>query len=222
MAGNQRLQTFAALCAGQSDAPTEEGREARRMGTQVGEKQTPSASALPSSPTTQQSQQAQDALRQTGMASLQNQQSGIQNMNQQQLQQAIARAAGLGGAVTPSLAAAQSLFMQGGLTTQQLNEAAMLQQYIQQQAQRAFTTQQASHALSTSTNGNGNLRENRALMMAALAGGKANPFGQITGKVSSYLLVSFQVDYPPASTFGFLSRCLLKPRDCTGKFYLMV
>lgn len=187
MTGNQRLQTFAALCAGQSDAPTEEAKEANSGGAQSVESQNSNsiASALPSSAsssTTQQSQHAQDAIRKSH-PSVQNAQQ-LQNMNGQQLQQALARAALHGGTVSPSLAAAQSLFMQGGLSTQQINDAAMtqiaLQQYLQQ-AQQALTTQQASQTLSA--NGGGSLRESQALMMAALAGGKANPFGHVTGKI---------------------------------------
>lgn len=186
MTGNQRLQTFAALCAGQSDAPTDDIREADSAPAQSEESQKSLASAMSSSSssaasTPQQSQHAQDAVRQAH-PSLQNIQQ-LQNMNTQQMQQALARAALHGGTVSPSLAAAQSLFMQGGLSTQQLNGAAMtqiaIQQYLQQ-AQQAFSTQQASQTLSGSANGG--LRDSQALMMAALSG-KANPFGRVTGKI---------------------------------------
>lgn len=200
MAGNQRLQTFAALCAGQSDAPTDETREASSGGAQSGiESQNSVASALSSSSssTTQQPQLAQDAVRQQGIANVQTQQqSPLQNLNSQQLQQAIARAA-LGGG-NPSLAA--GLFMQGGLPTQQFNDAAMtqiaLQQYIQQ-AQQAYSTQQASQSLSAAAaaaSGSGGLRESQALVMAALAGGQANPFGHVAGKNLLLLLYLVRIN----------------------------
>lgn len=184
MTENQRLQTFAALCAGQSDAPTEEKRDAKSGGAHSGESHNSVVSSLssaPSSSTTRQSQHAQDAIRTSHPAVQSNQQ--VQNMNSQQLQQALARVALHGGTMTPSLAAAQSLFMQAGLSTQQINDAAMtqiaIQQYLQQ-AQQALSTQQASSCLSA--NGGGNLRDNQALIMAALASGK-NPFGHVAGKI---------------------------------------
>ncbi|CAJ1941724.1 unnamed protein product [Cylindrotheca closterium] len=183
MTENQRLQTFAALCAGQSDAPTDKARDASSAGAQNGDSKNSIASALSSSAsssTTQQSQHAQVAGR-TSHPAVQNGQQ-LQNMRAQELQQALARAASHGGTVSPSLAAAQSLFMQGGLSTQHINDAAVtqmaLQQYLQQ-AQQALSNQQASQTLST--NESGSLRESHALMMAALTGGKTNPFGHVRG-----------------------------------------
>lgn len=188
MTENQRLQRFAALCAGQSDAPTDETRDAKSDGVQMGESQISIASALSSpsssSAATQQSQHAQDAARKSH-PSVQNTQQ-LQNMNAQQLQQALARAA-FHGTVSPSLAAAQGFVMQAGLSTQQITDVTMaqiaIQQYLQQ-AQQAFATQQASQTMS-STNG---VRESQALMMAALAGGKVNPFGHVTGKKQLHCL----------------------------------
>jgi hypothetical protein len=120
MKGNQGLEALAALCGGQSDAPTEDGRAAHHLGAQSGNSSALTAaltSALSSS--SQQSQTNQDAVRQSGIGSLSNQQATLQNVAPQQWQQAIAAAAAFqGGAVNPTFGA-QGFLLSAGLPSQQ-------------------------------------------------------------------------------------------------------
>eukprot|EP00980_Cylindrotheca_fusiformis_P019921 scaffold7017_cov134-Cylindrotheca_fusiformis.AAC.16 len=187
MKGNQGLDALAALCGGQSDAPTEDGRNGSNIGGQSGN---PSAfaaalsAALSSS--NQQSQQNQDAQRQQGMGSLSNQQINLQNITPQQWQQAIAAVTALqGGSANPSVTA-QNYAMSSGLPShQQTNDnslATMKQlayrQYVQAQAN--MTAQQAAQSLSNAGMKGGFSESQQALIMA-LTGGKGNPFSNLQG-----------------------------------------
>lgn len=187
MKGNQGLEALAALCGGQSDAPTEDGRNVNRLGNQSSNSAALTAaltSALSSS--SQQSQSNQDSQRQQGMGTLSNQQTNLQNVTPQQWQQAIAAATALqGGGVNPTLAA-QTLLLSAGLPSQQhLNDNSLAtmkqlayQQYVQARAN--MTAQQAAQALSNG-GGQGGFNESQQALIMALAGGKGNPFSGVHG-----------------------------------------
>lgn len=182
MKGNQGLEALAALCGGQSDAPTDDSRRSNNRGSKSAET---SAASRTSSSNGQQAQATQDsalqqALRQTPLSS---QQSPLQNVTQQQWQQAIAAAAALqGGGVNPALAA-QS-FLLSGLSPQQslgdshfsaMQQQLSFHQFIQAQAK--LTAQQAAL---TGAGKAGAFGESPQALMMALAAGKAQ---QLQGKL---------------------------------------
>ncbi len=146
MKGNQGLEALAALCGGQSDAPTETGMMVTGSGQSVASVGSTGGNSL----SAHQRQTAQDmahqaSQRQTPMTS---QQSPLHNLTQQQWQQALAAAAALqNNGVTPSLA--QNLLF-SGISTQGLGEnaySAMQQyafgQYVQAQAKLSAAQQTA-------------------------------------------------------------------------------
>lgn len=180
MKGNQGLDALAALCGGQTDAPTVESKGVNEIGAQRGE----SASQISS----QQAQSSQDSALQARQLAGQvpGQQSPLQNMTQQQWQQAIAAATALqGGGVNQSLAA-QSLLLSAGYTPQQhisdnsfsTMKQLAYHQYVQAQAN--ITAQQASQSLASGGKGAFGDQSQHALIMA-LAGGKSNPFSNAQG-----------------------------------------
>ena len=111
MKGNQRLEALAALCGGQSDAPVEQNTANSSLTAKPAEAHAGN--------NTQQSQSSVDSMIQQRQNPLATQQSPIQNVTQQQWQQAIAAAAALqGGGVNPALAA-QSFLLSSGLSQPQ-------------------------------------------------------------------------------------------------------
>lgn len=208
MKGNQGLEALAALCGGQSDVPTEDGRAAHHLGPKSGNSKALSAaltSALSSS--NQQSQTHKDAVRQSGLGSLSNPQGTLQNVAPQQWQHAIAAAAAFqGGAVNPTFGA-QGFLLSAGLPSQQhLNDNSLatmkqlaFQQYVQ--AQATFTAQHAAQSLSTNA-GKGTFNESHQALIMALAGGKANPFSHVHG--TSLFSFHFVPVYIESSRFSSL------------------
>ena len=182
MKGNQGLEALAALCGGQSDAPTEESRALNSLrGTQANESATVAAlgtSGQARQPQSNQESALQQAQRQNPLS---NAQSALQNVSQQQWQQAIAAAAALQGNTMNQTLAAQSLLLSAGLPTQQpLGENAFsamqqlaLHQYVQAQAK--LTAQQAA-AQTLVAGGKAGIAfgdQNQQALMLALAAGKA-------------------------------------------------
>jgi hypothetical protein len=194
MKGNQGLEALAALCGGQTDAPTEIARRANKSREEA------VAQLGTSSHGTQQSQPAQASVLQPSQRqnpSANQQQSALQNVTQQQWQQAIAAAAALqGGGVNPALAA-QSFLMSGGLSQHNQGEntfSTMQQlafhQYVQAQANH--TAQQASQLSNQAGKAFGD--QGQQAIMRAFATGNAQQLQQVHGKLHYISLCSLPRD----------------------------
>ena len=106
MKGNQGLEALAALCGGQSDAPTE---EAAALNDSQG-----SSSSRSNVPATSQTPLDQATILQAQQRQAGNQQSPLQNLTPQQWQQALAATAALQShGVNPAIAA-QNILVSAG------------------------------------------------------------------------------------------------------------
>lgn len=183
MKGNQGLEALAALCGGQSNAPTSGNGAKGSQGRASG------GSGIETSQTAPQSISVQDAVSQAGQrqAALSTQQSALAGVNQQHWQQALATA--LQGNGMNHALGAQNLLL-SGLSPQGLGESTFstmqqlaLHQYVQAQA-KLSAAQQAAAAQSLAFGD-----PNQQALMMALAAGKVN---QMQGQYHWLMLYSAQ------------------------------
>ena len=190
MKGNQGLEALAALCGGQSDAPTEDTRGTSHVGGGEGTTTGAPSSRTPLMNGTQVASAAQQGLqggqRQNNQVS---QQFPFQNMTQQQLQQALAASNALQRAGVNPAVAVQNLLVSAGLMPQQQNMdsatlAAMQQLAYNQivQAQAKLAMQQAQAAIATSSGGVSLTEQAQQALAMALAAGSAQQRLQVQGK----------------------------------------
>ena len=183
MKGNQGLEALAALCGGQTDAPTDQARGSSSSASEVVSSGSRGAQA-------QQSQSFQDSVLQQGQR--QNPlstQSPLQNVTQQQWQQAIA-AALQGNGVNPALAAQSLLLSSPGFSSPENTFSPMQQLAFHQymQAQAKLSAQQAALAAGGSFGDQGQ----QALLMA-LAAGKAQQLQHVQGELISKFTLRYLV-----------------------------
>eukprot|EP00339_Tiarina_fusa_P001128 CAMPEP_0117059368 /NCGR_PEP_ID=MMETSP0472-20121206/41233_1 /TAXON_ID=693140 ORGANISM="Tiarina fusus, Strain LIS" /NCGR_SAMPLE_ID=MMETSP0472 /ASSEMBLY_ACC=CAM_ASM_000603 /LENGTH=559 /DNA_ID=CAMNT_0004777037 /DNA_START=88 /DNA_END=1767 /DNA_ORIENTATION=- len=185
MKGNQGLEALAALCGGQSDAPTESTRDDVAMSSSSHSEGT-SGSRTTHSGNVRQLDHQQEAALQQALAQnplISNQQNPLNNVSPQQWQQAIAAAAALqGGAMNPTLTA-QSILLSAGLSPHALggDNAFMQQLALHQYVQAAKASAQQAAQLSASAKGVGGLDQNQQAVIMALAAGKAQQLHQSHG-----------------------------------------
>jgi hypothetical protein len=172
MKGNQGLEALAALCGGQSDAPTQYGVSRGPTETTQGQGGTPGGS---NSTNLGASHDTLPTMSQQLV-----QQSPLHNLTQQQWQQALAAVSALQGNGGGQSSLAQSLLMSGLQSTGMGDNAytsAMqqfaLQRYIQTQAQAQAKLSASQQAFAD---------PNQQALMMALASGKAQQLQQSRGK----------------------------------------
>ena len=190
MKGNQGLEALAALCGGQSDAPTEDAattalNEAHGSSSRL---------AVPSTaqnPLLDQSTLLQTQQRQNGT-----QQSPFQGITAQQWQQALAATAALQShGVSPAIAA-QNILLTAGLAAQQqqqqqqqsLGENAAAAA-MQQLAYYQYLQAQAKYALGGGSNGVSLVDQTQQAALALALAGKTQQQNQSIGKCKNFRLL---------------------------------
>ena len=184
MKGNQGLEALAALCGGQTDAPTDQARGSSSSASEVVSSGSRGAQAQQS-----QSSVLQQGQRQNPLST----QSPLQNVTQQQWQQAIAAAAALqGNGVNPALAAQSLLLSSPGFSSPENTFSPMQQLAFHQymQAQAKLSAQQAAQSLASG--GSFGDQGQQALLMA-LAAGKAQQLQHVQGELISKFTLRYLV-----------------------------
>jgi hypothetical protein len=192
MKGNQGLEALAALCGGQSDAPTESARDDVVMSSSShSDGMSGSRSHGGNVRPLDKHQEAalQQALAQNPLG---NQHNPLNNVSPQQWQQAIAAAAALHGGSMNTTLTAQSILLSAGLSPHAIggDNAFMQQLALHQYVQAAKASAQQAQ-LAASVKGVAGLDQNQQAMIMALVAGKAQQLHQGHGKFFYFIVLLF-------------------------------